>query len=152
MGWNPFKRRQKSVSDLINAGQYRQAMNQLKDRLAERKKRQGPPDDQLAALYIQIADTHQSLKETRDAVTFYCMAADYFSDKGFYNKAVAVYKKALSIDPENPVLLDKVAEYNRRVPKFMVDTLSAQEMRKKAKEIKAAIEAHEGKNQGGTSS
>ncbi len=147
MGWNPFKRRKKSAIDLINAGQFQEALTLLQQRLKESEGQGKQPDDQLATLYKQIAETHEHLKQTQEAVSFYCKAADFYSDRGFYNKAVAVYKKALSIDPENPDLLDKIADYNRRVPKFMVNTYSAEEMKKKAREIKAAMEAHEAQKQ-----
>ncbi len=84
----------------------------------------------------QIADLHLKLDDKLKAADRFVDLADFFDQQGFYKKAVATYKKVLKLEPGNPNVLDKIADFNRRVPKFMVNTQMAQEMIGKSKDIK----------------
>jgi tetratricopeptide (TPR) repeat protein len=58
---------------------------------------------------VRIGDAHQKLNQKGDAVREYVRAADLYAENGFVVKALAQYKLALRLDPNNRQALDKMA-------------------------------------------
>jgi len=87
-------------------------------------------------LLNQIADAYMQEGDTKQALKYYTELAASYEKSGFNNKAVAIYKKALALNPNDPELLEIIAGFNQRVPKFMVKTQLAQDMKSKSMQIK----------------
>ncbi|MCB1042589.1 MAG: cyclic nucleotide-binding domain-containing protein [Acidobacteria bacterium] len=117
-----FGGKNKSPQELLAAGKYEQALQGF---LKVFKKK--PSDPQLMN---QIADLYRRLEKNEHAVEFYVKMGDHYGKRGFLNKSVAAFKKALSIFPENEEVLVKLAQYNDQVPKYMIDERILAQIRK----------------------
>lgn len=87
-------------------------------------------------LLNQIADSYLKQGNTKLAIKYFTELAASYEEAGFNKKAVAVYKKALALNPDDPDLLEKIAGFNQRVPKFMVNTQLAHDMKAKSQQLK----------------
>ena len=87
-------------------------------------------------LLNQLADAYMQEGNTKQALKYFTELAASYEKAGFNNKAVAIYKKALSLNPNDPELLEIIAGFNQRVPKFMVNTQLAQDMKSKSAQLK----------------
>lgn len=116
-----FGGKDKSPHELLNAGKHKQALEGF---LKLHKKKRSDPQ-----LMNQIADLYKKLKNNKKALEFYIKTGDHYGGRGFFNKSVAAFKKALSISPENKDVLTKLAEYNDQVPKYMIDARILEQIR-----------------------
>ncbi|MGB3563622.1 MAG: hypothetical protein WBC09_11290 [Thermoanaerobaculia bacterium] len=62
----------------------------------------------------RIGDLCVRLNKTSDAAPFYRRAAEVLVDQGFYDKAIALYKKINRIDPTRVELLEPLADLQRQ--------------------------------------
>jgi len=62
----------------------------------------------------RIGDLCVRLNKASDAAPFYRRAAEVLVDQGFYDKAIALYKKINRIDPARVELLEPLADLQRR--------------------------------------
>ncbi|MDO9027548.1 MAG: cyclic nucleotide-binding domain-containing protein [Candidatus Roizmanbacteria bacterium] len=67
-------------------------------------------DPQNPLIFLKMGDLYQKINKVDKAVSAYYEAAGILEDKGFKNKAVALYKMMLRIDPGNPLALKKITE------------------------------------------
>jgi len=119
--WNKLTGKQKSLDQLIVEGDLRGAlrivMNQVKEKPEE------------PSLLLRLADLYVRLGEKGNALKVYLRVGEFYGNRGFFNKAVAAFKKALTLEPENQELLQKLAEFNEKVPKFMINSAFVQRVR-----------------------
>jgi len=50
---------------------------------------------------VRIGDVRQKLNRKDEAIREYLLAADLFAERGFFVKALALYRLALRLDPSN---------------------------------------------------
>ena len=62
----------------------------------------------------RIGDLCVRLNKTSDAAPFYRRAAEVLTNQGFYDKAIALYKKINRIDPTRVELLEPLADLQRQ--------------------------------------
>ncbi|MBI5050596.1 MAG: cyclic nucleotide-binding domain-containing protein [Nitrospirae bacterium] len=67
-------------------------------------------DPQNPLIFLKMGDLYQKINNTDKAVSSYYNAACILEEKGFKNKAVALYKMMLRIDPDNTLALNKLSE------------------------------------------
>jgi len=131
-----FFGKKKEPAALNNAKDCIRAIKVLTSKLKAIKADKEPDENEIASIHKRLAEAHQQLGQVDEALRHYISLADHYGERGFYNKAVATYKRALQLDPTNTHLLDTIADFNRKVPKFMVNTQLADEMREKSSRLK----------------
>lgn len=110
--WNIFKK--KSGDEMLLAGDRKGALAAFEADL--KKKTEIDP-----RLTLRVADLHCKLGNTEAAKDYYVALGTHYGEMGFFNKSVAVFKKALNISPEDESILEALASFNDKVPKFMVN-------------------------------
>jgi tetratricopeptide (TPR) repeat protein len=60
-----------------------------------------------------LGDLHAKNGDKRDAVNCYMQVAEYYSNQGFAQKAIAVYNKVTKIQPDSPDVTAKLADLHR---------------------------------------
>ena len=78
---------------------------------------------------VRIADLYKRLNEPKKALKYYVLVGEFYGERGFFNKAVAAFKKGLNLDPKNEGVLTKLAELNEKVPKYMIDSSIMEKIR-----------------------
>ncbi|PIE03859.1 MAG: hypothetical protein CSA81_00300 [Acidobacteria bacterium] len=68
---------------------------------------------------VQIAQIYKKLGHDKEALTYYIKVGDHFVNRGFINKAVASYKKALNINPDDSAVLSKLEDLNNEASRYM---------------------------------
>ncbi len=111
--WNLFGKK-KTPQELLVAGDLKGALKGFKALIKEKK--QTDP-----ALLMQLANVQTKMGKLDDAKATYIRVGEHYGDAGFFNKSVAAFKKALNLFPDDQMILDKLASYNDKVPKFMID-------------------------------
>ncbi len=111
--WNALTGKKKTPQQWLAAGNNKEA---LKGFLELEKTKQNDP-----VLLNSIADLYLRLGQPQQAREYYIRVGDYYGEKGFFNKSVAVFKKALNITPGDPSIIEKLVAFNDKVPKFMLD-------------------------------
>lgn len=111
--WKIFGKK-KTPQELMVAGDLKGALKGFKALIKEKK--QTDP-----ALLMQLANVQTKMGKLDDAKATYIRVGEHYGDAGFFNKSVAAFKKALNLFPDDQVILDKLASYNDKVPKFMID-------------------------------
>ncbi len=96
------------------AGDYKEAIKAFHALLKEKRE----PDP---TLLTQLAGAYLKANNLQEAKRVFIQVGTYFGDRGFFNKSVAAFKKALNITPDDKEILEKLASYNDKVPKFMID-------------------------------
>lgn len=96
------------------AGDYKEAIKAFHAVLKEKRE----PDP---TLLTQLAGAYLKANNPVEAKRVFIQVGTYFGDRGFFNKSVAAFKKALNITPDDNEILEKLASYNDKVPKFMID-------------------------------
>jgi tetratricopeptide (TPR) repeat protein len=109
-----WQRKKKTPQELIAAGDFKKAIKAFNEEI--KKKKATDP-----ILLTQLANAHQQVGNTAEAKKLYVTVGTHYGDRGFFNKSVVAFKKALRITPEDKSILEKLAEYNDQVPKFMLD-------------------------------
>ena len=146
MGIFDFLKSKKEPEELIKVGKLSEAATLYSQKLARLLKEDGENHGALHLLRHKLADLYIQLGKPELAVEHLSEQAKFYQDMGFDNKAVAIYKKALKIDPENPVLLEIIADFNRKVPKYMVNTQQADVMKLKAELLRRNLLKENGQN------
>ncbi len=133
--WNIFGGKKKTPHELMAAGDLEGARRGFYDLL---KKSGFDP-----VLQVQVADLNAKLGQLVEAKKQYVEVGQHYAEKGFFNKSVAVFKKALALNPDDTKILAQLASYNDRVPKFMIDERFLNRFRdgdgEVPQEVKAAI-------------
>ncbi|MCA9666575.1 MAG: tetratricopeptide repeat protein, partial [Myxococcales bacterium] len=91
----------------VQRGQYDRAIREYRKVVEE--------DPRDVRIWLKIGDLHAKKNATQDAVDTYLKVAEFYSEQGFYLKAVAVYKQILKL---NPALVDvnlKLAELYKQL-------------------------------------
>lgn len=110
--WNFGKK--KTPQELMAAGNYKAALKGFQELLKTRK---SDP-----VLFMNVADLYMKMGHKDKARTYYIKVGEFYGEQGFFNKAVAVFKKALNITPGDKEILTKLAGYNNKVPKYILDS------------------------------
>lgn len=118
-----WRRKKKTPQELMAAGDYSAAIKGFLELL------KGKDDP---AMMMQLATAYQRQGKDNDAKKWFVRVGTYYGDQGFFNKSVAAFKKALNITPGDQGILDKLASYNDKVPKFMIDEKFLSKMRQEA--------------------
>jgi tetratricopeptide (TPR) repeat protein len=92
---------QKAAQDFSVKGDYDNAIAAWKKILAVRED---------ANTYNTIGDLYIKKREQNEALKYFTQAADKFKGDGFYEKAMAIYKKILNIVPYEVTALDSLAD------------------------------------------
>lgn len=72
-------------------------------------------DDKDVRIWLKIGDLYAKLGKKPEAADTYAKVAQFYSDQGFYLKAVAVYKQILKIDPRLVDVNHKLAELYKQL-------------------------------------
>lgn len=120
-----WKRKKKTPQELMAAGNFKGAIKAFHAQIKE-KKEQDP------ALMMQLGGAYMKAGKLQDAKQVYAEVGTYYGDRGFFNKSVAAFKKALNITPDDSNILEKLASYNDKVPKFMIDANILARLKKEA--------------------
>lgn len=110
--WKLFKK--KSGEEMLLAGDRKGALAAFE---AELKKK----DELDPQLMLRVADLHNKLGNQDAAKDYYVQLGNHYGEMGFFNKSVAVFKKALNISPDDESILEALGSFNDKVPKFMVN-------------------------------
>lgn len=72
---------------------------------------------------VRVGDARQKLNQKTEAAREYVRAADLYAEKGFVVKALAQYKLALRLDPQNEQALTKIESLhsNRTVSELKIE-------------------------------
>jgi len=124
--WDLFSKK-KSPQDLLLAGNLQGALKGFKRELKAKNNK-----DPL--LMLKIGSIYQQMSDNIRARMYYMAVGEHYGEHGFFNKAVAAYKKALEITPNDRGILEKLASYNNKVPKYMVNSQILDQIRLNAEE------------------
>ncbi|MCA1663237.1 MAG: tetratricopeptide repeat protein, partial [Myxococcales bacterium] len=72
-------------------------------------------DDKDVRIWLKIGDLYAKLGKKPEAAETYTKVAQFYSDQGFYLKAVAVYKQILKIEPRLVDVNHKLAELYKQL-------------------------------------
>jgi tetratricopeptide (TPR) repeat protein len=72
-------------------------------------------DDKDVRIWLKIGDLYAKLGKKSEAAETYAKVAQFYSDQGFYLKAVAVYKQILKIEPRLVDVNHKLAELYKQL-------------------------------------
>jgi tetratricopeptide (TPR) repeat protein len=98
-------RREASIDDLVNLGQYQEALTRLEERLRRR------PGEHHARL--KMAELLMRISRRSEAVEEYLLVAEGFERDGFYNKASALVTKVSRLLPNDERLAAKARRLDR---------------------------------------
>ena len=110
--WNIFKK--KSGEEMLLAGDKKGALAAFEAELGKKK-------DVDPRLMLKVADLHNKVGNQESAKDYYVKLGTHYGEIGFFNKSVAVFKKALNISPDDETILAALSSFNDKVPKFMVN-------------------------------
>ncbi|MHB8765519.1 MAG: tetratricopeptide repeat protein, partial [Deferrisomatales bacterium] len=92
----------KAALRFIQKGQFQKAIDEYRQVLAA--------DPRDVRTRLKLIDLYGRAGKRREAVEECLQVADAYADQGFYLKAIAVYKQALRVEPENHVLQRNMGE------------------------------------------
>jgi tetratricopeptide (TPR) repeat protein len=92
---------------LVEKGQFEKAIKEYLKVVAD--------DDKDVRIWLKIGDLYAKLGKKPEAAETYAKVAQFYSDQGFYLKAVAVYKQILKIEPRLVDVNQKLAELYRQL-------------------------------------
>ncbi|HEY2747732.1 MAG TPA: tetratricopeptide repeat protein, partial [Polyangia bacterium] len=72
-------------------------------------------DDKDVRIWLKIGDLYAKLGKKSEAAETYAKVAQFYSDQGFYLKAVVVYKQILKIEPRLVDVNHKLAELYKQL-------------------------------------
>lgn len=90
-----------SAQKYISKGQYKKAIGEYEKIVKD------DPDDIRARL--KLADLYYRQKDIKQSVETFVECAKFYENQGFTQKAVAVYKQVIGIDPQRPDLYTAIA-------------------------------------------
>lgn len=109
-----FNFKKKTAQELMIAGNYKAAVKAFQDGMKKTGFDPGPA--------MQMGNCMLKLGLKKEAKKTFLKVGSFYGDQGFFNKAVAAFKKALAIDPDDQAILEKLADYHGKVPSYMIDT------------------------------
>jgi tetratricopeptide (TPR) repeat protein len=92
---------------LVEKGQFEKAIKEYLKVVAD--------DDKDVRIWLKIGDLYAKLGKKTEAAETYAKVAQFYSDQGFYLKAVAVYKQILKIEPRLVDVNHKLAELYKQL-------------------------------------
>ncbi len=92
----------KNALRFIQRGQFKRAIDEYKKVLAT--------DPRDIRIRLKLIDLYGRAGRTQEAIDECLQVAETYADQGFNLKAIAVYKQALRIDPDNPLLYRNMGE------------------------------------------
>lgn len=92
---------------LVEKGQFEKAIKEYLKVVAD--------DDKDVRIWLKIGDLYAKLGKKPEAAETYSKVAQFYSDQGFYLKAVAVYKQILKIEPRLVDVNHKLAELYKQL-------------------------------------
>lgn len=92
---------------LVEKSQFEKAIKEYLKVVAE--------DDKDVRIWLKIGDLYAKLGKKPEAAETYAKVAQFYSDQGFYLKAVAVYKQILKIEPRLVDVNHKLAELYKQL-------------------------------------
>ncbi len=92
---------------LVEKSQFEKAIKEYLKVVAE--------DDKDVRIWLKIGDLYAKLGKKPEAADTYAKVAQFYSDQGFYLKAVAVYKQILKIEPRLVDVNHKLAELYKQL-------------------------------------
>jgi pilus assembly protein FimV len=92
---------------LVEKGQFEKAIKEYLKVVAD--------DDKDVRIWLKIGDLYAKLGKKAEAAETYAKVAQFYSDQGFYLKAVAVYKQILKIEPRLVDVNHKLAELYKQL-------------------------------------
>ncbi|HEX4461335.1 MAG TPA: tetratricopeptide repeat protein, partial [Polyangia bacterium] len=92
---------------LVEKNQFEKAIKEYLKVVAE--------DDKDVRIWLKIGDLYAKLGKKSEAAETYSKVAQFYSDQGFYLKAVAVYKQILKIEPRLVDVNQKLAELYKQL-------------------------------------
>jgi tetratricopeptide (TPR) repeat protein len=107
-----FSKKGKTPHQLLMQGKLREALDGFLKQL------EAKPNHQESML--QIADLYRRLDQPERALPYLVRLGDMLHQKGFINKSVACYRKALNIDPNHAEVLDKLAAMSRENDSYLL--------------------------------
>jgi tetratricopeptide (TPR) repeat protein len=70
-------------------------------------------------LMIQVADLYLKMNQTGEAIKYFQKVADHYTAEGFVQKAIAIYRRILKVNPELFEIRVKLAEFYFRERHFL---------------------------------
>jgi len=108
-----FSGKNKSPHQLLGEGKLKPALEGFL------QMHQTKPDEPI--FMVQIAEIYVKLGKPEKALPYYIQVGNHFLNRGFVNKAVASFKKALNISPDNDEVIGKLGELNEEASRFMLN-------------------------------
>ncbi len=96
-----------SAQKYVEKGQYEKAIKDYLKAVAD--------DDKDVRIWLKIGDLYAKINKRDEAVEVYQKVARFYSDQGFYLKAVAVFKQILKLDPRLIQVNIKLAELYKQL-------------------------------------
>jgi tetratricopeptide (TPR) repeat protein len=96
-----------AAQKLVEKGQFEKAIKEYLKVVAD--------DDKDVRIWLKIGDLYAKLGKKPEAAETYSKVAQFYSDQGFYLKAVAVYKQILKIEPRLVDVNHKLAELYKQL-------------------------------------
>jgi tetratricopeptide (TPR) repeat protein len=95
------------ATKLVQKGAFDKAIKTYEKILAE--------DPKDVRIVLKIGELQQKLRDDKGAAESFKRVADIYTDQGFFLKAVAVYKQATKLDPDDLRVNEKLAALNQQL-------------------------------------
>jgi tetratricopeptide (TPR) repeat protein len=95
------------ATKLVQKGAFDKAIKTYERILAE--------DPKDVRIVLKIGELQQKLRDDKGAAESFKRVADIYTDQGFFLKAVAVYKQATKLDPDDLRVNEKLAALNQQL-------------------------------------
>jgi tetratricopeptide (TPR) repeat protein len=92
---------------LVERGQYERAVKVYLKVVAD--------DEKDVRTWLKIGDLYAKLGRNHEAAETYQRVAQFYSDQGFYTKAIAVYKQILKLDPRMVEIHERLADLYKQM-------------------------------------
>ena len=103
------------ATKLVQKGAFDKAIKTYEKILAE--------DPKDVRVVLKIGELYQKLRDDKAAAEAFKRVADIYTDQGFFLKAVAVFKQASKLDPDDLRVNEKLAQLNQQLG-LMSDAMS----------------------------
>ncbi len=94
---------------IIDLAERQVKAGRMEEAIAEyRKLLTAEPDD--IGLNNTVGDLYAQLGRTEEAIKSFQTAAGHYESKGYHSQALAIYKKVTKLDPENVIIIVRIAD------------------------------------------